>query len=114
MRDLQIGAPLLLALVASLVLVPVCRIAAIRFGFVAKPGIDRWHKRPIALLGGVAIGASLLVSMAAYGELRHLAVLGAAASIMFSMGLADDIWSLKPATKLVIEIGVAALFLFFG
>jgi UDP-GlcNAc:undecaprenyl-phosphate/decaprenyl-phosphate GlcNAc-1-phosphate transferase len=114
MPDMQIGAPFLLAFVTSVVLVPVCRIAAIRFGFVAKPRVDRWHNRPIALLGGVAIGASLLVSTAAYGDMKHLAVLGAAASIMFSMGLVDDIWSLKPATKLVIEIGVASLFLFFG
>jgi UDP-N-acetylmuramyl pentapeptide phosphotransferase/UDP-N-acetylglucosamine-1-phosphate transferase len=33
---------------------------------------------------------------------------------MFLTGLADDIWSLKPATKLVIEIAVASAFLYFG
>src|SRR4029077_18111969 len=36
------------------------------------------------------------------------------AGLMFLTGLADDIWSLKPATKLVVEIGIAAIFLYFG
>ena len=111
---MRIGAPFLLALVSSLVLVPICRGAAIRLGFVAKPREDRWHRRPIALLGGVAIGASLLVAMLVYGDLRQLRVLAAAAAIIFAMGLVDDLRSLKPTTKLVIEIGVASLFLFFG
>ena len=110
----QISAPFLAALIAALALVPVCRVSALRLGFVAKPREDRWHKRPIALLGGVAIGASVLVAMLAFGNIRGLGVLAVAASLMFAMGLADDIWSLKPATKLVVEIGVASLFLYYG
>jgi len=111
---MQIGFPFLFAFVAGLVLVPVCRLGALRLGFVARPREDRWHKRDIALLGGVAIGASLFVSLFVAGSVRETAVLSSAAALMFAMGLADDIWSLKPATKLVIEIGVASLFLFFG
>jgi UDP-GlcNAc:undecaprenyl-phosphate GlcNAc-1-phosphate transferase len=111
---MQIGAPFLLAFVAALVIVPLCRVCALRFGFVAKPREDRWHTRPIALLGGVAIGASLLVAMLSAGHIGALGVLPVAAGLMFAMGLADDIWSLKPATKLVVEIGVATLFLFYG
>jgi UDP-GlcNAc:undecaprenyl-phosphate GlcNAc-1-phosphate transferase len=111
---MQIGAPFLLAFVAALVIVPLCRVCALRFGFVAKPREDRWHTRPIALLGGVAIGTSLLVAMLGAGHIGALGVLPVAAGLMFAMGLADDIWSLKPATKLVVEIGVATLFLFYG
>src|SRR5207249_363975 len=111
---MQIGAPFLLAFLAALVLVPVCRLGAVRLGFVAKPREDRWHRRDIALLGGVGIGAALLVAMLGYGRITQVPVLFTAASAMFLMGLADDIWSLKPVTKLVIEIGVAALFLSFG
>jgi len=110
----QIGSAFLLALVASLVLVPVCRLAALRLGFVAAPRADRWHRRPIALLGGVAIGVSLFLQAIVVGDVLKLGVLVSSAAIMFVMGLADDIWSLKPATKLVIEIGVASMFLFFG
>ena len=111
---MQIGSAFLLALVASLVLVPVCRLAALRLGFVAAPRADRWHRRPIALLGGVAIGVSLFLQAIVVGDVLKLGVLVSSAAIMFVMGLADDIWSLKPATKLVIEIGVASMFLFFG
>jgi UDP-N-acetylmuramyl pentapeptide phosphotransferase/UDP-N-acetylglucosamine-1-phosphate transferase len=45
----------LVALAASLVLTPICRRAAYHFGYVAAPKDDRWHKRPTALFGGVAI-----------------------------------------------------------
>jgi len=111
---MQIGAPFLIAFAAALVLVPLCRVGALRLGFVAKPREDRWHTRPIALLGGVAIGASVLVAMLTAGHLSQLGVLVAAAGLMFAMGLADDIWSLKPTSKLVVEIGVASIFLFYG
>ena len=111
---MQIGTAFLIALIASLVLVPVCRLVALRLGFVAAPRADRWHRRPIALLGGVAIGVSLFLQAIVVGDVTQLGVLLSSAAVIFAMGLADDIWSLKPATKLVIEIGVASMFLFFG
>jgi UDP-GlcNAc:undecaprenyl-phosphate GlcNAc-1-phosphate transferase len=111
---MYIGAPLVLAFIAALLFVPVCRGLALRFGFVAKPREDRWHKKPIAMLGGVAIGGAILIAMVGFGDLPKLGVLPAAVGAMFVMGLVDDIWSLKPATKLVIEIGIATLFLFYG
>ena len=49
-------APFLLALALSLALVPLCRLLAMRLGRVAHPREDRWHRRPVALFGGVAIG----------------------------------------------------------
>ena len=50
--------PLAVALLLSLVLTPVVRLLARRVGMVAKPKIDRWHKKPTALLDGVAIFAA--------------------------------------------------------
>src|SRR5262245_4194649 len=108
---MSIAAPFLLAFAVSLVLVPFCGLGARRLGFVARPREDRWHRREIAMLGGVGIGGGLFVSMLVYGDARQLGVLTVAASIIFLTGLVDDIWPLKPATKLVIEIGVASLFL---
>ena len=113
-----VGVPLLLAFafafILSLALVPACRAAAVRFGYVAEPRADRWHARPIALLGGVAIGATLFGGLAVFGSIRAIGVLGVCAGLMFAAGLADDILAFKPFTKLVIEIAVASLFLFFG
>src|SRR5215510_12446615 len=111
---MNIGAPLLIAFVAALVLVPLCRLLARRFGLVAKPREDRWHTREIAMLGGVGIALAIVVSMLAVGKFSEMGVLGIAVGLMFLTGLADDIWSLKPATKLVIEIGIASIFLYFG
>src|SRR4029434_3460336 len=54
------------------------------------------------------------VAMLSVGKFSELGVLGGAVGLMFLTGLADDIWSLKPATKLVIEIAVASVFLYFG
>ena len=106
--------PALLALIVSLALVPACRWLARRVGLVAKPRADRWHGRPTALLGGVAIAVTVLALHLVFVGVRGTPVLLAGAAMMFAIGLADDIRSLKPATKLVFEIGVAAFLVFFG
>jgi len=109
-----IGAPFLFGLIGSLALVPVCRAAAVRFGFVSHPRADRWHARPVALFGGVAIGLSLFAGLAVFGSIGPLSVLVIGAALVFVAGLADDIFALKPFTKLVIQVAIASLFLFFG
>jgi UDP-GlcNAc:undecaprenyl-phosphate GlcNAc-1-phosphate transferase len=105
---------LLLAFGASLGLVPVCRAVAMRFGFVAMPREDRWHKRPIALFGGVAIAAVVFGGAAIGGLVTHIPLLLGAAALIFGLGLTDDILRLKPATKLIVQIAVASLFLVGG
>jgi len=106
-------APFLTALALSLVLVPVCRLLARRLGFVATPREDRWHRKPVALLGGVGIAAALFATVALYTDLRELEALLACGGVIFALGLIDDIWSLKPATKLVVQIALASVLLFF-
>ncbi|HEX9929089.1 MAG TPA: hypothetical protein VGB02_11190, partial [Pyrinomonadaceae bacterium] len=44
-----------IAFVLAIVLTYIVREAAHKIGFVAKPKLDRWHKRPTAMMGGVAI-----------------------------------------------------------
>lgn len=109
-----ITVPFFAALAISLALVPICRAIALRTGFVAQPKEDRWHRRPTALLGGVAIGLTMLFCLAAMDGVRQTAVLAACVSLMFLVGLADDLLALKPSTKLVAEIAIAAIFLSFG
>ena len=109
----SIAAPFALGLVLSLVFVPIARTIATRLGFVAKPREDRWHKRPVAMFGGVAIAASLFACVVIFHLARELAVLTGAAAIMFTVGLVDDILSLKPSTKLIAQIACASILLFF-
>ena len=105
-----------IALAASLGSTLLVRTVARRFGWVAKPRPDRWHRKPTALYGGVGIFAGFLV---AYLVRRPAAVSGDAllvvcASGMFLLGFIDDRVQLKPYAKLVGQIAFATLFTTFG
>jgi len=106
--------PFLFAFAFSLALVPVSRLLALRFGYVAHPREDRWHRRPIALLGGVAIALTLAAGLLLFRSTSGIVVLVACAGLIFAMGLVDDIVSLKPFTKLLAEIAIASILLYFG
>lgn len=105
--------PFAIAFAASLGLVPLVRLVATRYGFVSHPREDRWHRRPIALWGGVAIGITLFTGLAVFHAAAGIPVLTACAGLIFFAGLADDIVTLKPSTKLVIQIALASVLLFF-
>lgn len=117
--------PFVAAMVASLALTPAVRMFARRFGFVAPPSADRWHQRPTALLGGIAIFAGFAISLVVTSLLRPgstpLDSLGkpgiatlSAATLMFATGLVDDRIKLRPATKLVMQIAAASIVVSMG
>jgi UDP-GlcNAc:undecaprenyl-phosphate GlcNAc-1-phosphate transferase len=108
-----VAKPFLLALGLSLALVPLCRLLALRAGRVAHPRSDRWHRRPVALLGGVAIGTSLFVGAVVFRLVGQVPVLLGCALLIFVTGLVDDLVRLKPATKLIVQIALASALLFF-
>src|SRR6185295_2580999 len=103
-----------LSMVSSLVLTPVCRTAAHRLGFIARPKDDRWHKRPTALFGGVAIVATVLAAGLIIGPSAELWQLLVCGTVIAAFGCVDDVMSLKASTKLIAQITVASLLLFFG
>jgi UDP-GlcNAc:undecaprenyl-phosphate GlcNAc-1-phosphate transferase len=94
--------------------VPFCRLFAIRLGYVATPKADRWNQRQTALLGGVAIATITLGGGWLSGETRHLWIMLAGGTAVFALGLVDDLTGLRPSTKLVAEIALASLFVYFG
>ena len=102
------------ALAVSAALVPLCRAVALKRGYVASPRKDRWNKRPTALFGGVAIAVTVLGLAASGGDLLALALPLIGGVLIFIVGITDDIQSLKPTTKLIAEIALAAMFVFFG
>ncbi|PYT00020.1 MAG: hypothetical protein DMF63_08600 [Acidobacteria bacterium] len=77
------------------------RELASRMGFVAKPKSDRWHKRPTAMMGGVAIFLATIIAYAAFvpKTTENLIVIGAS-SFLFLVGLIDDVINIKPYQKL--------------
>lgn len=89
------------ALVLSLILTFAVRALATRYGFVAKPKADRWHKRPTALMGGVAIFATTTIVALLFVPLTlETAIVLACGWLMFVIGLVDDILNIKPYQKL--------------
>jgi UDP-GlcNAc:undecaprenyl-phosphate GlcNAc-1-phosphate transferase len=100
----------ILSFASALVLTYGARAAARRLGFVAKPKPDRWHTRPTAMLGGTAIFAG---TVAMYAVLvPHTAesvIVIAASSILFVVGLVDDLLHIKPYQKLIGQMIGASL-----
>src|SRR4051812_32952916 len=93
----------------AVILTFVVRKIARRFGYVAKPKSDRWHKKPTAMMGGFAIFLTTVIISGLFIDytLDSLVILGAS-SFLFIVGLLDDIIHIKPYQKLFGQlIGVA-------
>jgi UDP-GlcNAc:undecaprenyl-phosphate GlcNAc-1-phosphate transferase len=82
---------------------------------VAWPRRDRWHQKPVALLGGAAVVLGVLAAAVISGMAtsRDWAVVACGASL-FLVGLVDDFVRLKPSTKLTAQIAVACLAVTLG
>lgn len=108
-------APLAASFGSGLVLVLTTRSLAWRWGWVAEPKSDRWHRRPTALLGGVAIWAAVLFGMATAGGLDagSRAIL-AGGTILCALGALDDRLRVKPATKVIAQLIASAVVFSFG
>lgn len=98
----------LLALALSAAITAVMKRLAPALGAVAQPSNDRWHRRPVPLLGGVGIyigclGAILIVGMP---DVRVGWTLGAG-SVMALVGVLDDFIQVRPSSKLMAQVLVA-------
>jgi UDP-GlcNAc:undecaprenyl-phosphate/decaprenyl-phosphate GlcNAc-1-phosphate transferase len=104
-----------LALAGALALTPLVRALARRAGKVSRPRADRWSSRPTALLGGLAMfipvaAASLLVLTEVPGGWLVLS----ASTVLFLVGLVDDLRPLRPYQKLLGQIAGGVLLLLGG
>src|SRR4051812_2682819 len=107
--------PILLSFAGVLILTPLVRAQARRRGMVAQPRSDRWHRRPTAMLGGVAIFVAVAAVDLALLPLPVpvLVVLGTSAFLSL-VGLADDLICLKPYQKLIGQVMGASVVVAFG
>jgi UDP-GlcNAc:undecaprenyl-phosphate/decaprenyl-phosphate GlcNAc-1-phosphate transferase len=91
----------LTAFVIAALLTFAVRETARAFGFVAKPKVDRWHKRPTAMYGGAAIFATtVLMYLLFVPHTRQSWIIIGGSSILFLVGLIDDRFHIKPYQKL--------------
>ncbi len=106
-----------ISFVSAVLLTYAVRGAARRYGFVAKPKADRWHKKPTAMMGGVAIFLTTVIIYIVNlffipYSLESLVILGAS-SFLFVVGLLDDLLNIKPYQKLVGQLIGAAILIGF-
>lgn len=107
--------PPLVALVLSSLLVPLASRIALRLGYVSMPRGDRWHNQPTPVLGGVAIYLAFILSVSFFLPWnREVLVILLGASMLFFLGLVDDLITTNPQTKLVGQIVCAGILVFFG
>lgn len=89
-------------------------------GLVDLPNERKIHKAPISRLGGIAIWLStmltflflVLLSYYPYGSLLSGILLGG--SLMFLLGLVDDIYNLNAKFKLIIQLTIATIVYLLG
>ena len=119
--------PVVASFVLALVLTPVVRRLAHKWKMVAKPKMDRWHKEPTAMLGGIAIFLSVALVIVVYlifvpprpdeilnHDRDYLWVVLGASAFLFAVGLADDIFHAKPYQKLIGQVMGAAFVIYYG
>lgn len=89
-------------------------------GLIDEPNERKIHNRPISRLGGIAIWLSTMLtflflvflSYYPYGSLLSGILLGS--SLMFMLGLVDDVYNLNAKFKLFIQIAIATLVYLLG
>ena len=98
-----------ISFLGSVAVTPLVRAWAKRSRFVAHPVVDRWHTRPVPLLGGSAIVAAFLCGIAAWSMEPSLTPLLVCCGLMFVLGVADDVRAIAPGTKLVGQMVIAGI-----
>lgn len=115
------------SLCVVLILTPLCRGLAIRWGFVDRPDLVRkFHARPVPRIGGIPIFIAYLTSFAILlllnlqgshtirGHLDIVKSLFPAAVLVFLTGLLDDLIGLRPWQKLGAQFVAAGIAVWSG
>jgi UDP-GlcNAc:undecaprenyl-phosphate GlcNAc-1-phosphate transferase len=103
------------SLVVSLVLTPIVRKAMLKFNILDMPSEERWHRQPVALMGGIAIFISFVMVALLRVELRReILVILFGGGIIFVLGLLDDLYGTRLRFKFVMQILVAFGVAYFG
>lgn len=119
------AALIVVAAVVALVVTPIVRRLSMHFGFVDAPNARKVHAAPISRLGGIAIYAGLVAALAmqVIGEARFgwggsllssqdglsLGIVFAGITLVFVVGLIDDIFDIPPLAKFIGQLLAAGV-----
>ena len=106
---------LLFSFLVSYLCIPVVKRIASWLNIIDNPDDRKVHKAPTALLGGVAVYvafASTIIYTNSYSlELKGVAI---GATIIFIIGLIDDIVTLRARLKIIVQIIAVSIMIYYG
>ncbi|MBZ2174930.1 undecaprenyl/decaprenyl-phosphate alpha-N-acetylglucosaminyl 1-phosphate transferase [Schnuerera sp. xch1] len=107
--------PFIIAVFISLFMTPAAKKVAVSLGAVDIPKDNRRvHKRPMPLMGGLAIYVSVIVSSLAFLPVdKTLISIIIGGTLILISGIIDDMKGLSPKAKLAFQI-IAAVVLIYG
>lgn len=88
---------------------------ALRYKVVDAPNSRKLQRKPVPVLGGVAVFFGLLVGLCVatpFVDIKPLLPMFVAMSVMLCVGVADDVAGLSPLLRFVIEIAVTVMLVF--
>lgn len=105
---------ILLSFLVTAGAVPLIVVTARKRNLVYAPNQRSAHQAPVPALGGIAIFAGILFSIAfsnsVFGEFKYVMV--AAASMIFLLGLFDDLFTLKAGKKLLVMVLISLMLVY--
>ena len=112
---LRLGISCLLALAVALIMTPVAKWLAPKVGAVDKPDARKVHSKIMPRMGGLGIFAGFMVGGIFYAGMNSQTIgLFLSTTIVFLVGIIDDMKTLSAYVKLLGQIVAALVFVAFG
>jgi UDP-GlcNAc:undecaprenyl-phosphate GlcNAc-1-phosphate transferase len=106
---------LVFSFVSAFFITPFCRLLALKLGILDKPDWRKIHGQPTPLMGGVAVYLAFSASLIFNGIfLPGMAALLSGATLIFIMGLIDDVRPLPALLKFIFQVLISLLVIFWG
>lgn len=94
---------------------PLCRLLALRLDIVDRPDWRKIHHKPTPLLGGLAIYVAFSSALLLNGVFSpKMEILLFGSTLIFLMGLWDDIRPIPAALKFIIQVIISLVVVVFG
>ena len=96
-------------------LTPLCRMVALRFDILDRPDWRKIHDRPTPLLGGLAVYMAFTGALLLNGVfLPRMKILLLGATLIFIIGLWDDIHPLSAPLKFILQVLISLLIIIWA
>lgn len=105
----------IIAFILGLFILPLVIAFSEKLGIMDAPGERKIHSHPVSRLGGISIWLCTILALTAiilfthYPHRKLLSGLVAGSSLMFLLGLIDDIYGLKANFKFILQITIASI-----